>query len=655
MYVYPVKVYFNNVLIEIKNLTEYSKLYSTTESAENIIIKTDECEVIFQPSENLDFCAISFVNGLNTKFGGKHVNSWYDAILKTILEKINKKEKGNLTLKDLRNFFWFFISAKVPNPKFDGQCKEKLESPSIKTKELTKKQIDTILKWDIVTKNIKELVNSRQFSALKKIEKVKKRININGLEHANKAGSKDSSQCILSIVEGMAAKTFMVVGLNQEICGVKGRDYIGIFCLMGKILNPRNSSIQSVSKNKEISGLIQALGLKHGTDYTLDENFKKLNYGKILILSDADTDGLHIKGLVLNVFHFLFPSLLKRKDSFVISMLTPLVKVFLPKKNLEFYSEKEFREYVEKQQGKKLNVKYYKGLGTSKDSEIVDCVGKKMIQFTLDKCADENIDKIFNVKKADERKEWLRNYDSETFLDNKISLQKISDFLNIEMIKFSIADCERSIPCLFDGLKTSQRKILFSCFKKNLNYESKSIKVAQLGGFVAENTNYHHGEQNLFETTIKMAQNYVGSNNIPLLFADGQFGSRISNGMDAANARYIFTKLNFLTRIIFRKEDDFILDYIKQRSPTQYLFQNLRTSGSEDVRNVTLVDLTAQPEEVKTVVDATIREQISHKDVGQVGVRFLQFCGKYELNKCSESAETFGSWLNETYKGVLND
>jgi 5'-3' exonuclease len=72
------------------------------------------------------------------------------------------------------------------------------------------------------------------------------------------------------------------------------------------------------------------------------------------------------------------------------------------------------------------------------------------------------------------------------------------------------------------------------------------------------------------------------------------------------------------------------------------------------IRNVTLVDLTAQPEEVKQVVDATIREQISHKDVGQVGVRFLQFCGKYELNKCSESAEAFGSWLNETYKGVLN-
>ncbi|CAB4137922.1 Exo 5'-3' exonuclease (including N-terminal domain of PolI) [uncultured Caudovirales phage] len=72
-------------------------------------------------------------------------------------------------------------------------------------------------------------------------------------------------------------------------------------------------------------------------------------------------------------------------------------------------------------------------------------------------------------------------------------------------------------------------------------------------------------------------------------------------------------------------------------------------------RNVSLIDLTAQPQAIKDVVDACIREQISHKDVGQVGVRFMQFCGKYDLIKCSESADSFGKWLNETYKGVLND
>jgi 5'-3' exonuclease len=71
-------------------------------------------------------------------------------------------------------------------------------------------------------------------------------------------------------------------------------------------------------------------------------------------------------------------------------------------------------------------------------------------------------------------------------------------------------------------------------------------------------------------------------------------------------------------------------------------------------RNVTLVDLTAQPEDVKLTIDTSIKEQVSHKDVGQVGVRFLQFCGKYELVKCSENAEAFGSWMNKTYSGVLD-
>jgi 5'-3' exonuclease len=72
-------------------------------------------------------------------------------------------------------------------------------------------------------------------------------------------------------------------------------------------------------------------------------------------------------------------------------------------------------------------------------------------------------------------------------------------------------------------------------------------------------------------------------------------------------------------------------------------------------RNVSLIDLTSQPQEVKDRVDACICEQRSEKDVGQVGVRFMQFCGKYDLIKCSESADSFGKWMNETYKGVLND
>jgi DNA topoisomerase-2 len=133
------------------------------------------------------------------------------------------------------------------------------------------------------------------------------------------------------------------------------------------------------------------------------------------------------------------------------------------------------------------------------------------------------------------------------------------------MILFSIDDCKRSIPSMTDGLKESQRKILFSAFKRRLLFNDKSIKVAQFSGYVAEHSSYHHGEQNLVDTTIKLAQTFVGSNNIPLFFNEGQFGSRVKNGDDAASGRYLFTKLNLPTRTIFRDEDDdFLNDRIEE-------------------------------------------------------------------------------------------
>ena len=122
----------------------------------------------------------------------------------------------------------------------------------------------------------------------------------------------------------------------------------------------------------------------------------------------------------------------------------------------------------------------------------------------------------------------------------------ISDFLNTELIKFSLNDCKRSIPGLVDGLKESHRKTLYSCFLRNLKYTGKTLKVAQLAGYTAEHSGYHHGEQNLYDTITKMANSFIGSNNIPLLYRDGQFGSRLSGGKDAANARYICTKLGWI-------------------------------------------------------------------------------------------------------------
>ena len=248
-------------------------------------------------------------------------------------------------------------------------------------------------------------------------------------------------------------------------------------------------------------------------------------------------------------------------------MKTPIVRVFRPKcKDLLFYDERRFQQYVG-QQKQKLNIKYYKGLGTTRAEDVPDTFGLKMVEYTNDDYCTDNMNKIFNKKNADERKKWLSNYDVSNYsfcLDDQETITKmnISDFLNHHMIKFSLADCKRSIPNGIDGLKESQRKILYAVLKRGLKFSGKSLKVAQLSGYTAEHSNYHHGEQNLQDTIVYMAHDFPGTNNIPLLYPDGGFGTRLENGHDAASARYIFTKMEGMTEKIFRSEDFPLLTYI---------------------------------------------------------------------------------------------
>jgi DNA topoisomerase-2 len=132
--------------------------------------------------------------------------------------------------------------------------------------------------------------------------------------------------------------------------------------------------------------------------------------------------------------------------------------------------------------------------------------------------------------------------------------------LNKEFKHFSNADNDRSIPSIVDGLKESQRKVIFGAFKRNLVNE---CKVSQISGYISEHSCYHHGEMSLNQTIIGMAQDFVGSNNINLLSPKGQFGTRLKGGKDHASTRYIFTTLNPLTRMIFPVEDDAVLHYLE--------------------------------------------------------------------------------------------
>lgn len=183
---------------------------------------------------------------------------------------------------------------------------------------------------------------------------------------------------------------------------------------------------------------------------------------------------------------------------------------------------------------------------------------------------DDNIVMAFSKKHVESRKTWLTNHMDEVKRRRELGLPErylytkgtkyvsYSDFINLELVLFSNADNERSIPCLVDGLKPGQRKVMFTCFKRN---DKREVKVAQLSGSVAEMSAYHHGEMSLQMTIVNLAQNYVGSNNINLLEPRGQFGTRLTGGKDCASARYIFTMMSPLTRLIFHPLDDPLLQY----------------------------------------------------------------------------------------------
>merc|ERR1719311_329166 len=152
----------------------------------------------------------------------------------------------------------------------------------------------------------------------------------------------------------------------------------------------------------------------------------------------------------------------------------------------------------------------------------------------------------------------MNKYQEGTYIDHSKDQISYQDFINLELVQFSRYDLMRAVPSVMDGLKPSQRKVLFSCFKRNLRSD---VKVAQLVGYIAEHSAYHHGEMSLAGTIVQMAQDYVGSNNINLLVPSGQSGTRIAGGKDSASARYIFTRLSPVTRCIFSPLDDPILTY----------------------------------------------------------------------------------------------
>lgn len=518
------RVFLNKKLIKVTNFSKYVDFYLTNPSETPKIhdkdLENKRWEVVVSLSDG-QFQQVSFVNSICTTRGGTHVDHITNQLVEKLSEAISKKKKKvQIKPHQIRSNLWVFVNCLIENPTFDSQTKETLTlkaSDFGSSCQLSQKYIQDLLKTEIVQSIIQQ-AEARENAKLAKgltASKKSRLLGIPKLDDANDAGTRNAASCTLILTEGDSAKSLAMAGIE-----VIGRDKYGVFPLRGKMLNVREANNKQILENQEIQNLIKILGLQGSKKY---ENVSSLRYGSIMIMADQDYDGSHIKGLVINFIHHFWPELV-HLNGFLKEFITPILKASKGSEVHSFFTINDFKHWAEGKNLKEWKIKYYKGLGTSTDKEAQEYfnnIYNHQIDFLWqNEQDDDSIDLLFNKKRADDRKSWLQSYDPQITLDHTNKLLRYTDFTNKEMIQFSIADNLRSIPNICDGLKPGQRKILFACFKRNLRNE---IKVAQLSGYIAEHSAYHHGEVSLQQTIIGMSQNFVGSNNINLLMPIGIF------------------------------------------------------------------------------------------------------------------------------------
>ncbi len=699
-----VNVTYNGEKIDIKTFERYVDLYigGRSDCKRQYIKVNDDWELVVCVSPDNSFEQISFVNGICTYKGGKHVDHVATIIAGRLLKYAHEKKKGmgDLTLKSIKDNLWIFVNATLINPEFDSQTKEnlftnvnKFPSKCDVSDEFIEKLADT--KMGILEKALK-LTTFKAENGLKKTDgkKRSKRKSLKTID-AEYAGSKKSHLCTLILTEGDSAQSLAISGISA--LPEEEQKYYGVMPLKGKGVNPKDCKVSKIEKNDEFIELKNTLGLKQGADYS--QSISSLNYGRIMIMCDSDVDGDHIKGLTFNLFHEFWISLLKR-DKFFCSLLTPIAKLThnTTGQILSFYSLPDYEHWKHEHTSTShlWTSKYYKGLGTSTALEAKEYFLTMKLQYyswtdlsrmiehnqqlenmrlELESLASEltpeldshdtdtdlddndndddddelssnaDSDKLsdlvknlsekdseslflhyyktngkhpcdlaiqlaFSKKNANYRKGWLSNYlklRARQQIDlnlHKLETMSYYDFINEQLIEFSVYDNERNIPSIVDGLKPGQRKIICGTFRRKLK---KEIKVAQLSGYVSEHMGYHHGEDSLNQTIISLAQDYSGSNNLNILMPNGQFGTRFQNGKDAASPRYIFTETNPMASIIFNSIDENLLEYMNDDGdliePRYYIpticmalvnpSRGIGTGWSSDVPSYNITDILA--------------------------------------------------------------
>jgi DNA topoisomerase-2 len=352
------RISFNGEDFSFPSFKDYCLLYSDSVIYEEV----GRWKVGILPSEG-SFTQVSFVNSVETKDGGTHVDSVAAGIIEWLREKVKKKHKVDLKPSELRNHFFFLVQSDIVNPAFSSQTKEKLITDS---KEFGSKfeASDKTLKTVLASEVVQRILDWAQQKALAEERKQLRELNKNlakgkVLKLIDAKARFDRDKCTLSLFEGDSASSAFR----------KYRDPMtqGAFPLRGKFINVTELPNTRVIQNQEVKDLLTAIGLKMG------EEPKELRYGKVLIYSDADPDGDSIAGLLMNFFGKYWPELFDQGR--ICRVMTPLVVAKKGTETLSFYSNADFEEWMGKARDlKKWDVAYKKGLAALEDAEYKEII-----------------------------------------------------------------------------------------------------------------------------------------------------------------------------------------------------------------------------------------------------------------------------------------
>lgn len=382
---------FNSERFKFKNIKDVGKKFhenSVTFSDENIA-------VVFAPSGvQEEFRCLSYVNGIYVSNGGAHVDFWLNKIIENLREHVKRKHKIDVLPNQIKQHLLFasWISN-FPALRFDSQTKDRVtNSYGEMSKFFSEVDFDKISKQilncpDIIDPMISAILYRKEMAEKLALSKKVKATAKNRIVNHIAAIDPDPEKRILFLCEGLSAIGSLIAVRDPKIHGG--------FPLRGKLMNVRGMKHVDIMKNKEISELLSILGLELG------KPAENLNYGTIAVFSDADQDGAHIFGLLLNLFSN-WPELFYNKR--IVRATAPLYSCEKGKQVKVFYDQAEFDKF----DSKGWSVNFLKGLGTMSKEAYKDCVqNPRFIRVNANDLSDlEPLEMAFGDD-VSKRKEWM--------------------------------------------------------------------------------------------------------------------------------------------------------------------------------------------------------------------------------------------------------